>query len=181
MTGVGARFGSFVVLTAFALLAADAWLGWNWLDGREELQLDREQLANCNGLAKRISELRSAPAKVEESARTSAALAKLIESAAQQAGLPTDRIVHVAPTEPRRIGDSPYLEQTTAVELRAITLRQLIELSLNIGRAAPQVQIPSVAIRTPASEPNSGSGPELWNVQMTLTARVFAPKSRQSN
>jgi hypothetical protein len=180
MTGVPARFGSFVVLTAFALLAADAWLGWNWLDGREERQLGGEQLANCNALARRISELRSAPAKVEETARTSAALARLIESAAGQAGLPTDRIVHVAPGEPRRIGDSPYLEQTTAVELRAITLRQLIELTLNIGRAAPQLQIPSVAIRTPPGEPNSSSAAELWNVQMTLTAHVFAPKIRPS-
>jgi hypothetical protein len=177
MTGAPARFGAFVVLAAFALLAADVWLSWNWLDGREALQLDGEQLANCNALAKRISELRSAPARVEETARTSAALARLIESAAQQAGLPTDRIVHVSPGEPRRIGDSPYLEQSTAVELRAITLQQLIELTVNIGRAAPQLQIPSVAIRTPPGDPNSSNAPELWNVQLTLTAHVFAPRA----
>jgi hypothetical protein len=174
------RLGTVTLLAACALLLTDAWLGWNWLDGCEELQLDRQQLASCDALSDKIARLRGAPAKVEETARTSAALAKLIESAAQQAGVATDRIVHVAPAEPRRIGDTPYLEQTTAVELRAITLRQLIELSLNISRSAPQLQIPSVAIRTPPGDPNSSSGPELWNVQLTLTAHVFAPKIRPS-
>jgi hypothetical protein len=181
MTNGRTRFGMLTFLASGALLLADAWLGWNWLQGREELQADCEQLISCDALGERIAKLRGAPAKVEETARTSAVLAKLIESAAQQAGIAADRIVHVAPAEPRRIGDTTYLEQTTALELRAVTLRQLIELTLRIRRVAPQLNFPSVAIRTPPGDPNSASSSELWNVQLTLTAHVFAPKIRPSS
>jgi hypothetical protein len=103
-------------------------------------------------------------------------LARLVESSAQEVGLPSDRIVHVAPAEPRRIGDSPYLEQSTAVELRAVTLRQLIEFSLCVSRKEPQISVPSLALRTPPGEANASQGHELCNVQLTLTAHVFAPK-----
>ncbi len=165
-----------LVLVAGALCLVDGWAGWQWASGHEGLALARNQITNCDELGQRIKSLRQAPAKVEETARTGEALARLVESSAPEVGLPSDRIVHVAPAEPRRIGDSPYLEQSTAVELRAVTLRQLIEFSLCVSRKEPQIRIPALALRTPPGEANASQGHELWNVQLTLTAHVFAPK-----
>jgi hypothetical protein len=165
-----------LVLVAGVLCLIDGWAGWQWVSGRDSLALARDQAANCEDLGTRIESLRQAPAKVEETARTGEALARLVESSAQQVGLPSDHIVHVAPAEPRRIGESPYLEQSTAVELRSVTLRQLIEFSLSVARKEPRIRIPTLALRTPPGEAKANNGHELWNVQLTLTAHVFAPK-----
>lgn len=170
------QFAYLILLFACALCLVDGWAGWRWAACQGELAMAREDVSGCEELGQRIESLRGAPVKVEETARTGDALAKLVESAAQDAGLTSDRIVHVAPVEPRRIGDSPYLEQTTAVELRAVTLRQLIEFSLSLGHKEPRIKIPSVSFRTPPGDANTNIGPELWNVQLTLTAHVFAPK-----
>ncbi len=170
------QFTNLLLLVACALTLVDGWAGWQWAGRQQEFTMAREQAASCEELGQKIDSLRGAPAKVEETARSGEALAKLVESAAQEAGLASDRIVHVAPAEPRRIGDSPYLEQTTAVELRAVTLRQLIEFSRSIDQKEPRIKIPAVALRTPPGDINTNSGRELWNVQLTLTAHVFAPK-----
>jgi hypothetical protein len=170
------QFAYLMLLLACGLSLLDGWAGWQWASCQEELTIAGEQTSDCEDLGRKIDSLRGAPAKVEETARTGDALAKLVESAAQEVGLAGDRIVHVAPVEPRRIGESPYLEQTTAVELRAVTLRQLVELSLSVSRKEPRIKIPTVALRTPPGDANVNSAHELWNVQLTLTAHVFAPK-----
>lgn len=164
-----------LLLAAGGLFVADVWAGWQWASGQQALAVVRQEIADSVALGQMIDSLRQAPVKVEESARTGDSLAKLVESAAQEAGLPSDRIVHVAPAEPRRIGDSPYLEQTTAVELRAVTLRQLAQFSIALGKKEPRITIPNVALRMPPGETNPNIQ-ELWNVQLTLTAHVFAPK-----
>jgi hypothetical protein len=165
-----------LLVAAGVLFVADGWAGWQWANCQHALAIMRLETADSLALYQKIDSLRQAPVKVEVSARTGDALAKLVESAAQEAGLPTDRIVHVAPAEPRRLGDSPYLEQITAVELRAVTLRQLAEFSLSVGKKDPQIAIPNLALRMPPGDANPNSGRELWNVQLTLTAHVFAPK-----
>jgi hypothetical protein len=173
-----ARKNSMVLLllAAGVLCVADGWAGWQWASCQQELAMFRQENSDSEALGRQIDGLRQAPVKVEESARTGDALAKLVEMAAQEAGLPTDRIVHVAPAEPRRIGDSPYLEQTTAVELRAVTLRQLAEFSVSLSKKESRTSIPNVALRMPPGDANSNPGREFWNVQLTLTAHVFAPK-----
>jgi hypothetical protein len=176
MNEVNKKFIVVIAVAASALSIADGWAGWEWACSQQELAVVRQETSDSAALGQRINSLREAPIKVEETARTGDALARLVESAAQQAGLPNDRIVHVAPAEPRRIGDSPYLEQTTAVELRAVSLRQLTEFSISLGNKEPRITIPTVALRVPPGEANSNTANELWNVQLTLTAHVFAPK-----
>jgi len=166
-----------ILLLALPAGLFDAWVGWDWTVGQQELASDQEHLAVCEELGGRIEIIRDAPVKVDETARTGDALAKLIESAAQQAGVDADRIVHVAPAEPRRLGDSPYLEQATAIELREVTLRQLIEMTLAIGRLAPRLKVGSASLRTPPGEPIQGDTRELWNVQLVLTAHIYSPKT----
>jgi hypothetical protein len=165
-----------LLLVASAVCVADVWAGWEWTGRRQQLAVFRQQSQDSEALADKIDHLRQAPVKVEETTRAGDTFSKLVESVALEVGLASDRIVHVAPSEPRRIGDSPYLEQSTAVELREVTLRQLVEFSVALGRKEPRLAIPNVAVRIPPGDANPNKGRELWNVQMTLTAHVFAPK-----
>jgi hypothetical protein len=163
-------------LIGLCLLAGDVWVAWQWTSSQQQLGADQQQFAADNQLARSIEALRRSPEKLEATARSADSLAKLIEAAAQQVGVGTDRIVHVAPSEPRRIGNTPYLEQTTVVELRDVSLKQLVDLTQAVGRVAPRMTIPSVSIRMPHSESNLLSRGELWNVELTLTGHLYEPK-----
>jgi hypothetical protein len=170
------RITFLIGLGVLCLVVFDAWAIWQWDSSRQQLDVDQQQLAAESRLADSIRALRRSPEKLEATARSADSLAKMIESAAQQVGLGTDRIVHVAPSEPRRIGNTPYLEQTTAVELRDVSLKQVIDLTQAVGHAAPRLTIPSISIRMPPGDSNSFSKNELWNIELTLTGHMYEPK-----
>lgn len=167
------------VTAVLALIALDGWALWNWRTRREEAAEAAAQLAACQRMAARIERLRQAPQEVEEGLRSHESIARLVESAAGQSGLGAERIVHVAPGAPRPVPDSPYTEQATEVELREVTLPQLVELTQALRGAAPGVRVPSLALRTPPHDRSVelGAGqPETWNAQLTLTSHVYVPK-----
>jgi hypothetical protein len=176
MTALRSRMRLLIGAGLLCLLGFDGWALWQWTSTRQQLDFDEQQIAATNRLADSIRALRRSPAKLEVTARSADSLAKLIEASAQQVGLGTDRIVHVAPTEPRRIGNTPYLEQTTAVELRDVSLKQVVDLTQALGQAAPRLAIPSISIRMPPSEANSSAKGELWNIELTLTGHLYEPK-----
>jgi hypothetical protein len=176
MTPPRNRVAALVAFIVLCLGIADGWALWQWVSSQQQLDADVQELAAANRLAHSIEALRHSPEKLEATARSADSLAKLIESAAQQVGVGTDRIVHVAPSEPRRIGNTPYLEQTTAVELREVSLKQLVDLTQALARVAPRLSIPSISIRMPPAESNSAGNGELWNVELTLTGHMYEPK-----
>jgi hypothetical protein len=176
MTMPRGRVAVIAGLAILGLVLFDSWALWRWTDSREQLAAEQDQLETASRLARSIRALRRSPEKLDATARSADALAKLIELSAQQVGLGTDRIVHVAPSEPRRIGNSAYLEQVTGVELREVTLKQLVDLTATIGQMAPRLTSPSVAIRTPPGDFNPSGRPELWNIELTLTGHVYEPK-----
>jgi hypothetical protein len=176
MTAPRNRVKRLMGLVVVCLAVFDGWVLWQWVSGRQQLEVDLEELAATARLADSIHALRRSPEKLDATARSADSLAKLIESSAQQVGLGTDRIVHVAPSEPRRIGNTPYLEQTTAVEMRDVSLKQVVDLTQALSQVAPRLTIPSISIRTPPSESNSSGKGELWNIELTLTGHLYEPK-----
>jgi hypothetical protein len=176
MTMPRSRVAVMAGITMLGLVLFDAWTFWRWTDSREQLTAEQNQLATASKLAQSIRALRRSPEKLDATARSADALAKLIESSAQQVGLGTDRIVHIAPSEPRRIGNSAYLEQVTGVELREASLKQLVDLTRAVGQTAPRLTIASVSIRMPPGDLNSNGQSELWNIELTLTGHVYEPK-----
>ncbi len=170
------RGPALIAVIAICLLLGDGWAVWQWASSQQQLDCDQAQVASTIRLVHSIESLRRSPEKLETAARSADALAKLIESSAQQVGISLDRIVHVAPSEPRRIGNSAYLEQTTAVELRDVTLKQLVDLTRVVGQIAPRLTVPSISIRMPPSEANTLAKAELWNAEVTLTGRLYEPK-----
>jgi hypothetical protein len=163
-------------LALSSLVFFDGWALWQWDSARQQLDGAEAELAAADRLANSIRTLRRSPEKLEPNARSADSLAKLVEGAAQQVGLGTDRIVHVAPSEPRRVGNTPYLEQTTAVELRNVTLKQMVDLTQAVSRNAPRLMVPTISVRMPPAESNSSDRNELWNVELTLTGHLYEPK-----
>jgi hypothetical protein len=170
------RLTQLVACAAIALFVLDGWAFWQWASGQEALESAQVELAADNRLANSIRTLRAKPAKLESTARSAESLAQLIETSAQKVGLGTDHIVHVAPSEPRRLGNTPYLEQSTAVELRAVSLKQVVDLTQAVSQAAPRLTVPSISIRVPPSDANPAATTELWNVELTLTGHLYEPK-----
>ncbi len=173
---LGNRRTLVAALSVIGLLLVDGWMLWQWDTAREQLEWEQEQLSVGDRLGQSIRALRRSPEKLDTNARSADSLAKLVEASAQQVGLGTDRIVHVAPSEPRRVGNTPYLEQTTAVELRNVTLKQLVDLTQAVGQTAPRLTVPTISIRTPPGDSNSPEHHELWNVELTLTGHLYEPK-----
>ncbi|MCA9077768.1 MAG: hypothetical protein KDA93_22265 [Planctomycetaceae bacterium] len=166
------------LVAVMSLTAFGGWTAWQWKQSRDELRFATEQWREVDTLARKIEELRDAPAKYEETLRTNEALAELVENSARLTKLPTDRIVQIAPSEPRRVGDSPYKEQLTELELREITLQQLVELTLAILQADPGVSVSTLSLRVPPGNREAAADEqtdEFWNVQLHLTSQFYAP------
>ncbi|QDU44554.1 hypothetical protein Mal52_30380 [Symmachiella dynata] len=166
-----------LVITLFATVAlGDLWMAWTCATAIADADAAEAQLEDCAMLAAQIKGLRTAPVVVEEDVRTSASFNHLCEMAATEIGLKTESIVEIAPHAPRRINDSPYLEQVTDVELRQVTLRQLIEFALAIHRLDAGLHASSIAVRIPPGEEELEKKIEMWNVQLALTTYIYEPK-----
>lgn len=162
-------------LGASLLVAFDLWAAAQWWKLQETVQLSTEGLQRATRLAAEIHALRAKPRQVDETARTGESLAQQIEAAATQAGLSHDRVVHVAPGAPRRLPDSAYLEQATQIELRDVTLAQLIQLSLLVS-SSPSGCVPALTVRVPPQiKTEDGGTVETWNAQVTLTTYQYEP------
>lgn len=172
------RFQKLWLVAVMFLAAFVGWAAWQWQQSRDELGFATDQWREVEALAGKIEELRDAPARYEETLRSNEALAELVEDSARLTKLPTDRIVQISPSEPRRVGDSPYKEQLTELELREITLRQLVELTLAILQADPGVSVSTLSLRVPPGNREAtadGQADEFWNVQLHLTSQFYAP------
>ena len=170
------RNSSLIVVLFAAIAAADLWLAWTWSSSIADADAAESQLQECQTLATQIENLRAAPVVVEEEARTTASFNRRCESAAATTGLKTDAIVEIVPSVPRRVDDTSYQEQVTSVELRRVTLKQLVEVALAIRRLDAGLHVSSLALRVPPGEDKANGVNEMWNVQLALTTYIYAPK-----
>lgn len=112
------------------------------------------------------------------------ALAEAIEKSADSSGVPRERIARVEPQQPRRAGDSDYLEHGTTVQFDGVTLAQLAKTlqSLRSTAGLDQLRVSTLRITTPYRTAAEES-PETWNVELILTYYVYSPKppSRQKS
>lgn len=167
---------SLFAIVAISLCLFDGWAFWQWAANRQQALDATSQLESCQDLALEIEMLRLEPLRADEGTRSSDSLAALVQKVAKTTGLNPDRIVHISPTEPRRVADSPYQEQTTDVELREISLRQLIEFTLTIADTSPGLHVPKVALGVPPGSEKVNGDKEMWNAQLMLTSHIYAPK-----
>lgn len=130
----------------------------------------------CQQVATQLEQLRTAPQKARLASRSADDLGSVVEKAAADAQLARDRILRIDPQPAKRLGKTDYLEQTTEVELLAVSLRQLIGFLYNLSDADRELATSSLRLQVPHAAENSG-GEELWLANVVLTQRIYAPST----
>lgn len=164
------------VWTLLATLIAVAAWSYCWLVASYEAATTAaENLQVCLRLTTQIKKLREKPLRAGCEARSATELAQMIEISAKKAHLSMTSVVQIDPQPSRRLGDSAYKEQPTHVELRDVTLRQLIVLLHALTDEESSAELAELRLSTPRDEPSPTAGEETWNAEVILTHLIFAP------
>lgn len=165
-----ARERKLVSAVAVAGLAGClAWGGVRLVAGRDAATSAARALADCQRLARRIEAARGPAGSTDAGVR-------MIESAAKTAQLPDESVERIESGSPKRLGDTPFIEQPTAVELHDVELQQLFmflhALAAVEGPGARGVQLKEIQLTAPAG---AAAGRDVWSVQAMLTHRTYSP------
>jgi hypothetical protein len=165
-------------LLAAALLLVAGWLSYGHYVGAQTTFDDAQQeLQQAVGLVQQIEVLREKPDRARVESRSEQALAEAIEKSAAGSGVDRERIARIEPQQPRRAGDTEYLEHATVVQFDGITLAQLAQAVQALRGVAGLDQLRVSTLRVSALyQAGEGGGPENWNVELTLTYFVYSPK-----
>jgi len=135
-----------------------------------------EAVANakaCREFASRIIELKKKPELISGRMSSTAQIAQSVETAMLEAEIPAEKLVRIEPRSAIRFEKTPFLQQPSHLELREISLEQLIRflhiLSTRNRLEATDLRIH--ALRSAAPE----TGPELWNAELILTNTIYSP------
>lgn len=158
-----------------ALACLGAWSRSQLAAGRQAAQAAAEDLAECQRLADEITRLGTRPQKASLEARSATELAKLVEQSAQAAALPQQALVQIDPQPARRVGETAYREQATRLELRDVTLRQLVTFLHGLSHDDLGMEVSDLRLRAPRDDKSVQPTDETWTAEVTLTHLIFAP------
>ena len=163
---------NLLLLVLAGLLAVTAiWSYQTMADSRLAALRAQDDLAQCSRMADRIEALRRRPALAAQAQRGSAETIGLIESAAKDADIPGSRILQIMPEQPRRLGDTVYMEKPTRIRLKNVTLEQLTKLTHAIRTDKNRLHDKAMDLSPPSSEDTG----RLWNVDLVLTYLIYNP------
>lgn len=170
------------LLTNLLVVSAMATLGWLSFDRfdrrREEFRRLSAELEQAAGLSRQIELLRQKPDRAAAQSRSDQSLAQSIEKSTAAAGMAREQIARIEPQQPRRTGESDYLEHGTVLQLDGVTLSQLASMlsALRQGEQLQQLRVSALRLAAPFQTAASGDA-EVWNIELTLTYCVYSPKT----
>lgn len=138
----------------------------------------KEDLVDCRSMAAQINRLRTVKQRALLKTKPADELNRKIASWAGLAEIQADRLVRIEPREPRRIGDTDYLEQVSELEIMQTELPKLIKLAQTAERSEDGLKVSAMRLSLPRSEVGR-EGIELWNVELTLTYLIYSPTSKR--
>jgi len=150
---------------------------WHYSKNINALNNCLANVESCQRLAAEIDLIRQAPQRARLTTRSADDQGAAVEKAASKAHLARDRVLRIDPQPPKRLGKSDYLEQATEIELLAVSLRQLVELTFNLGRGDSELAVGTLRLRMPHEAEQAG--PELWLADIVLTQRIYAPTTQR--
>ena len=159
-------------LATFAL-----WCGHRLTASRAAAVVAAQNLRACETLVNKIAALSSRPSLAALHARSDTELTRRIEEQAAKALLPSQSILRIEPRTPQRIADTAYLEQPTSLELRGVTLQQLITFLVFLLDEETELRVTTLRLTAPRHETRY-AGQEQWSAELTLTYLIFSPISR---
>lgn len=120
-----------------------------------------------------IEKLNGRPELASADTQRSARLTALIESTANESGIPSDQIRHIQTPAPRRLDGGPYLRQSKHVQIERATLPELLALLHDLEAGGSTLQLDELRLFAPHSE-RIGSR---WRAEFTVSYLVYAPGS----
>jgi len=164
------------LLILAGLLAISALWSYRKMAGQQHAaKLAAADLAECRKAADQIEALRCRPALAQQNQRESAETIGLIEKSAKAAGLTDATLLRTVPEQPLRLGDTVYLEKPTRVQLKNVSLVQLVEMVHRIVTDKNRLHAKAMRISAPSAE-DTGA---LWNVELVLTYLIYEPQKTQ--
>lgn len=135
-------------------------------------------LEHCRDVAEKIASVRQRPTKAALEETTITLLGTLIDEAATKSQIQKSSIVRIEPQPSRRIGETDYKEQATYVELRGVSLQQLVGFIHTLLAGQSELDVSSIRITAPRYESDSPTGRvETWLAEVTLTYLVYSPNA----
>ncbi len=152
-------------------------LGAAWVYQRMDRQRElahrlAEELAASQTIAARLVALRDQPDRVGAASLKLTELTQRIEHYAAAASIdPATQLLDINPQPPRRLGDSPYQQQDTRVEVQTATLPTLMGFLHGLTHDAPGLRLTDLRLKAPRDQPVG----DLWDAEFTLSHLIYAP------
>lgn len=161
------------------LLAAAAFAGWSvfYVDqSRTQQQTAVGQLKTVQDYAQTIQTFRVQPNRVADREMQLTLLARLVEYAADEAGIDRQALDRIWPQPARRIRDTPYLRKSTQLVIRGVTLPQAVTFLHQLTHAGDQsLSLDSLRLSAARGSEWSSQTPETWTVEATVSELLYQP------
>lgn len=126
----------------------------------------------CREFSSRIIELKKRPERIAGKMSSTAQIAQSVEAAMLDAEIPAANLVRIEPRSAIRFEKTPFLQQPSHLELRDVTMQQLIRFLYALS-TKNRLEATDLRLHAPHAAPESG--PEIWNVELVLTNTIYSP------
>jgi len=169
------------LLIALCLGLLTALVVWSFQEMRAaqaSVGVAQQNLTQCKDVATKIVEVRQRPTKAALEETTTTSLATLIDEAATSSRIAKSNIIRIEPQPTRRVGETDYKEQATYVELRGVSLQQLVSFMHTLLADQSELDVTSLRITAPRYESDTPAATvETWLAEVTLTYLIYSPQT----
>ena len=165
------KIDRLAILVMIAIMVLILFLhGWSAKARRSALE-SAQQLTECQNFASKIQELQQKPDLVAVDLRSTSQIAKSVEDSMTKAEINPQSLIRIEPSPLRRIEKSPFARQPINIEVRDITMEQMIRFLFFLS-TDHQLQTSDMRLHAPQSAQNVQ---ETWNAELVLSNILFAP------
>jgi hypothetical protein len=169
-----------LTVVGVALLVVVAVSGLRLKESRASAIQATANLEKCRQLSAQIAALSERPVHASLGETASAIFVRRVEESASKAQIEPAKLMRIDPQPARRIGDTSYLEQPTFVDLKQVTLAQLVTFLEECTAGDTKLTVTALRLTAPRENlPTADS--ESWSVEVTLTQLVFSPQSERGS
>jgi hypothetical protein len=122
-------------------------------------------------MAVELEMLNRLPHLAAEDERVASETTASIEVAAKTAGIRPEALVRITPAMPQRLGDTVYKEKPTHIQLRNVTLAQVVRMMHAAVTSPQRLQPRSLRITAPERDDNG----ETWNAEIVVAYLIYEP------
>lgn len=149
--------------------------GWYWWSSQQAYRELQDQIHDCQDFVREIQTLRQRPSQAVVRPVSTATVTQQLENAVRVIGLSADCLRSIEPQAAARIENSTYKLQTIRVTLSPLSISQSSQVFQALLTEEPALTISHLSYQSPSFS-NDLSDRELWQVEITLTYRIYDPK-----